>query len=290
MPQDNPGGGSPHADDLALLLDRARAAGEIARTYFRTSVKTWEKDDGAGPVTAADIEIDRMLKADLLAARPDHGWLSEETDDDRARTAHDRVFIVDPIDGTRAFMRGDETFCHALAIAVDGEITAAAAYFPIKDQMYWAVKGGGAFRDGAPIAPSARTGLDGATALSGKPQMAATLWPGGPPPVRREFRNSLVYRHCLVARGRFDVAFTLRPAWEWDVAAGELIAREAGAVVTTAAGARWRYNAEEPRMPGVLVGPAPLHAGLLARLDPTATPADPPADPGVVEETSTPEA
>lgn len=260
----------PHPDDraadLALLLDHARAAGEIARKHFRTDLETWEKDGGAGPVTEADLAIDRMLKADLLAARPDHGWLSEETEDDPARLSADRVFIVDPIDGTRAFMRGDDTFCHALAIVEKGEVVVAAAYFPIKDQMYWAVKGGGAFRDGVRIFPSDRAALEDASALSGQPQMAAKLWPGGPPPVRREFRNSLVYRHCLVARGRFDVAFTLRPAWEWDVAAGELIAREAGAIVTTAEGALWRYNAEAPRMPGAIVGPPPLHAALMARL------------------------
>ncbi|MEO1612121.1 MAG: inositol monophosphatase family protein, partial [Pseudomonadota bacterium] len=136
----------PYGEDLALLMDRARAAGEIARKFHRTDVATWEKDHGAGPVTEADIAIDRMLRAELTAARPDHGWLSEETEDDKSRTEAHRAFIVDPIDGTRAFMRGDDTFCHALAIAEAGEIVAAAAYFPIKDQMYWATKGGGAWR------------------------------------------------------------------------------------------------------------------------------------------------
>ena len=258
----------PYVSDLALLKTWARAAGDIARAHFRTEVETWEKDGGAGPVTAADIAIDRMLKAELTAARPDHGWLSEETEDDAARCGCDCAFIVDPIDGTRAFMRGDDTFCHALAIAREGEIGVAVAYFPIRDQMYWATKGGGAFLDGAPISPSSRIELDGATALSGKPQMDPSKWPGGPPPVLREFRNSLVYRHCLVAKGRFDVAFTLRPAWEWDVAAGELIAREAGAVATTTDGSLWRYNAPHPRMPGVIVAPAALHAQILARLRP----------------------
>ncbi|MEL7465645.1 MAG: 3'(2'),5'-bisphosphate nucleotidase CysQ [Pseudomonadota bacterium] len=258
----------PYADDLALLMDHARAAGEIARKYHRTDVDTWEKDHGAGPVTEADIAIDRMLKAELTAARPDHGWLSEETEDDKSRIDAHRAFIVDPIDGTRAFMRGDDTFCHALAIAEAGEIVAAAAYFPIKDQMYWATRGGGAFHDGERIACSPREELAGASALSGQPQMKAALWPGGPPPVNREFRNSLVYRHCLVARGRFDLAFTLRAAWEWDVAAGELIAREAGAVVTTKEGDAWRYNAEHPRMPGAIIAPPALHAQLMARLAP----------------------
>ncbi|MGB0409996.1 MAG: inositol monophosphatase family protein [Pikeienuella sp.] len=256
----------PYADDLALLLDRARAAGVIARDKFGKDIAKWNKDGDAGPVTEADIAIDRMLRADLLEARPDYGWLSEETEDDAVRCDHDKVFIVDPIDGTRAFMRGDDGFCHALAVSVGGEIVAAAAYFPIKDQMYWATKGGGAFRDGEVIRPTERTDINGAAALSGKIQMDPQKWPGGAPPVNREFRNSLVYRHCLVARGRFDVAFTLRAAWEWDVAAGELIAREAGAIVSTTEGGQWQYNARHPRMPGVIVGPAPLHSDVLARL------------------------
>ena len=256
----------PYAEDLALLIDYARAAGEIARRHHRADVASWEKDGGAGPVTEADIAIDRMLKAALTRARPGYGWLSEETEDDPARCRAERCFIVDPIDGTRAFMRGDDTFCHALAVADKGEIVAAAAYFPIKDQMYSATKGGGAWRDGASISVSERAALDGASALSGGPQMAAKHWPGGPPPVNREFRNSLVYRHCLVARGRFDVAFTLRGAWEWDVAAGELIAREAGAAVTTKDGAAWSYNAPHPRMPGVIVAPPALHTQILTRL------------------------
>lgn len=264
MPQDN-----PFADDLALLKDHARAAGVIARENFNKDIPKWNKSGDAGPVTAADIAIDRMLRTELLDARRDYGWLSEETEDDIARCDHDRAFIVDPIDGTRAFMRGDDTFCHALAVSLHGEIVAAVAYFPIKDEMYWATKGGGAFRDGVAITPSTRSEIDGASALSGKIQMDPKKWPGGPPPVNREFRNSLVYRHCLVARGRFDVAFTLRAAWEWDVAAGELIAREAGAIVTTTDGVGWTYNARQPRMPGVIAGPAPLHANVLARLKPT---------------------
>lgn len=256
----------PYQKDLDLLLEYARAAGEIARSKFKRDIDKWEKDGGAGPVTEADIAIDRMLKAELIEARPDYGWLSEETEDDTARCNHDLCFIVDPIDGTRAFMRGDDTFCHALAVADKGVIVAAAAYFPIKDEMYWATKGGGAFLQGDAIRVSEKATLDGATALAGQPQMNPDRWPGGPPPVTREFRNSLVYRHCLVADGTFDMAFTFRPAWEWDVATGELIAEEAGAMISTQHGDRWVYNSHHPRMPGVVIAPPVLHSALLQRL------------------------
>ncbi len=252
--------------ELDLLVAAAREGGEIAMRWRREGARSWEKAAGAGPVSEADIEIDRMLHARLLGARPGYGWLSEEKEDDAARLAHERIFIVDPIDGTRAYIRGDDGFCIALAVAEAGEVIAAAAHFPAKGETYWAEKGGGAFRDGAPLHISGRSEIDGAAALAGKPQMVPSSWPGGPPPVNRAFRNSLVERHCLVAQGSFDLAFTLRQAWEWDVAAGALIAEEAGATVTTAEGGRWRYNAPMPRMPGVVAGPAALHADILARL------------------------
>ena len=256
----------PYAAELTLLLDHARAAGEIARVHHRTDLATWEKDGGAGPVTEADIAIDRMLKAELTRAEPDYGWLSEETEDDPVRCEADRAFIVDPIDGTRAFMRGDDSFCHALAVVDKGEVVAACAYFPIKDQMYWATKGGGAFRDGERITTSSRTEIDGAATLSGKPQMNPSKWPGGPPPVMREFRNSLVYRHCLVARGRFDLAFTLRAAWEWDVAAGDLILREAGAVTSDRTARALRFNNKLPQVNGVLAANPVLHGKIVSEL------------------------
>ena len=128
-----------------------------------------------GEADFSPLDRELVVRA-LTAARPDYGWLSEETEDDQSRTAHDRVFIVDPIDGTRAFMRGDDTFCHALAIAEAGEIVAAVAYFPIKDQMYWATKGGGAFRDGHTLSVSPRTELSGASALAGKVQLTPSRW------------------------------------------------------------------------------------------------------------------
>ncbi len=254
------------AADLALLSDAARAAGEIAMRRFRSDIESWDKGGGQGPVSDADLEIDAMLRSELRAARPDYGWLSEETEDDRARLEAERVFIVDPIDGTRAFIAGQPTFAHALAVVERGVPVAGVVHLPAKDRMFSAIVGGGAFLNGAPIAPSGRTALDGASALTGAAQMAPELWPGGPPPVSRHFRSSLAYRLCLVACGRFDAMITLRPAWEWDVAAGDLIVREAGGEVTDREGARALYNAEHPRVHGMLAAPRPLHAALMARM------------------------
>lgn len=115
------------SDDLALLDAAARAAGAIALRYWRRSPETWDKGDGAGPVSEADLAIDRMLAADLRAARPDYGWLSEESADEPGRLGAARTFIIDPIDGTRAFLDGTPDFAVSLAVADAGRVTAAGA-------------------------------------------------------------------------------------------------------------------------------------------------------------------
>jgi voltage-gated potassium channel Kch len=118
------------AHDLALLTEAALKAGEIAMRFWKRSPKSWDKGGGHGPVTEADLDVNEMLAAKLLAARPDYGWLSEETEDGAARLAAERVFIIDPIDGTRAFMAGEDTFAHSLAVAEHGRVTAAVVYLP----------------------------------------------------------------------------------------------------------------------------------------------------------------
>jgi len=255
------------ASDLALLVRSAQAAGAIALRHFKADPQTWEKP-GKGPVTEADIEIDRMLKAELTAARPDYGWLSEESEGAHDRDARERVFIIDPIDGTRAFIAGEQGWGTALAVAERGRVVAAVMHLPARGQTYSAALGQGAARDGEPIRASVRTMLDGATALAASSQLKAELWPGGVPAVERHFRSSLAWRLCLVAEGRFDMMVTLRDAYEWDIAAGALIAAEAGAKVTDKHGEALNFNRHPARSAGVIAAPIPLHRSLLARLSP----------------------
>ena len=252
--------------DISLLIDAALAAGDIAKTYFKEEPEAWDKGDGQGPVTEADLAIDQMLKSELLAARSDYGWLSEETDDDSDRLTRDRVFIVDPIDGTRAFMAGHEHFAHSLAIAENGEITAAVVHLPIMERTYVATKGGGATMNGVPIAVNDSDDISSTTFLANKANMAPEFWRGGVPPIKRSFRPSLAYRVCLAAEGRYHGMLTLRPTWEWDVAAGDLIAREAGAVVTTQDRVAPRYNNPKPQLSGMLTAGPFLHAKLMEYL------------------------
>ncbi|MGM0586303.1 MAG: inositol monophosphatase family protein, partial [Pseudomonadota bacterium] len=154
-PETLPGAPDPRdAEDLALLVEAADAAGEIALRHFRSGPESWEKSGGLGPVSEADLEVDRMLRAELLAARPGYGWLSEETADEgerrAGRLAAERIFVADPIDGTRAFLKGEETWGHALAVVQGGEVRAGVMRLPARGVLYVAAKGGGATRDGAP--------------------------------------------------------------------------------------------------------------------------------------------
>jgi len=256
----------PENDDLTLLLSAANAAGDIAARYFQSDQQVWDKGGGQGPVTEADLEIDKMLHQRLLAARPDYGWLSEESEDNTDRLGCKRVFIVDPIDGTRAFVHGQKTFANALAVAENGQVIAGVVHLPLRGLTYHAVRGFGAFLNGKPIRQSGREMLAGATVLAAKAQFDPALWPAGVPDIDRHFRSSLAYRLALVAEGRFDAMLTLRDAWEWDIAAGALICAEAGVTITDRQNRPLRFNNRRPQTAGVLAASASVHAGFLACL------------------------
>ena len=251
------------AADLSLLLDAAREAGAIAMARFRRDPRWHDKPGGQGPVSEADLAVDRALREWLTAARPDHGWLSEEAPDDPARLACRRVFVVDPIDGTRAYLAGDPGWGLSLALVEDGRPVAAVMHMPALGATYAARRGGGASRDGAPIHPSGRAGARGARVLASRAALAPGRWPSGPPPVERHARPALAHRLCLVAEGRFDAALSLAPVWEWDVAAGALIAEEAGAVVTDREGRALRFNTPARRGPGIVAATPGVHGALM---------------------------
>jgi myo-inositol-1(or 4)-monophosphatase len=256
----------PAPDDLALLVEAAQAAGEIARGYFRQSPRIWEKP-GAGPVTEADIAVNDMLAERLRGARPGYGWLSEETPDSPERLDAARAFVIDPLDGTRAFIEGDHNWAHSLAVVDNGEAVAAVVYLPMADKLYAASKGHGATLNGARITVAPADTLDGATVLATRSNFEPWFWSGAEVPrVKRQFRSSLAYRMSLVAEGRFDAMLTLRPTWEWDVAAGALIVTEAGGRVTDRQGARPRFNAATAQINGVIAAAPGLHGEITARL------------------------
>ena len=203
----------------------------------------------------------------LRGARPDYGWLSEESEDSAARLGASRVFIVDPIDGTRSLIEGTDLWAHSLAVAERGVITAAVIHLPMRDALYAAAAGQGATLNGAPIRAGRARDLADAHVLIARPALEPRHWlDGRVPALRRAFRPSLAYRLALVAEGRFDAMLTLRPTWEWDVAAGDLILREAGAAISDRRGGPLVFNNPVPQVAGVLAANPGLHAGLAAAL------------------------
>jgi myo-inositol-1(or 4)-monophosphatase len=253
--------------DLDLLNDAARASGSIAKSFFQNSPQSWDKADGAGPVTEADLAVNTLLEERLLNARPNYGWLSEESADTSDRQTKEHVFIIDPIDGTRSFIQGALTWAHSLAVARDGVITAAAIFLPMRDLLFSAELGSGARLNGAPISASLQDGYAGSNILATKPSLDAEHWVDGSPPLfERHHRPSLAYRLSLVAQGKFDAMLTLRPSWEWDIAAGALIIAEAGGTISDKTGAPLKFNSIDPRLNGVVAAGPSLHPTLVEDL------------------------
>ena len=249
-------------EDLTLLESRVRAAGKIALQYFCGSYKRWNKEGGS-PVTEADLAIDSFLKTELHQARPDYGWLSEESADDPARLGRERVFVVDPIDGTIAFMKGRPHFTICAAIVENGRPAAAVVFNPAQDECFKAGSGRGARLNGQPIHVGDRTEIAGMRLLADRKLFSE--WP----PMQIEGFNSIAYRIVLVAMGRFDAMISLTRKRDWDLAAADLILTEAGGQLVGADGATLRYNnAEAIQGATIAAGPAliaPLLAGLEAK-------------------------
>jgi len=254
------------ATDLPLLIDAARMAGRMATAFAGKTTRRWNKPGDAGPVTEADLAVNDLLMNVLRLARPEYGWLSEETEDGTARLDNERVFIIDPIDGTRSFVEGSSTWAHSIAVAEHGVITAAVIFLPMRDMLYDAALGRGARLNGAPIQSSAVRDIADATVLATKPTLLAEQWRDAVPNFKRAYRPSLAYRLGLVAQARFDAMLTLRPSWEWDIAAGALIVTEAGGACTDRSGAPLQFNNEDPRLNGVVAGGSLIHSALLTGL------------------------
>lgn len=239
-------------------------AGKIARqAYIDHEDKVWDKGSGH-LVTETDIAVNNYLAEALNTARPDYGWLSEETKDDFSRHACPRTFVVDPIDGTRAFIDRSPNFAVSVAIIENGLTVAGALYNPLMEELYEATKGGGARLNGKSISVSGRTVLKGAN-MVGYPRKFRRL---GWPEMNVTIANSMAYRIALVASGKADATVSFTPKSDWDLAAAELIATEAGAVICNLRGDAFRYDRESTSEFGVICAGPSLHALLLERVNP----------------------
>ncbi len=213
------------AEDLELLRSNAVAAGVLALGRFRQPLKSWSKQN-ASPVTEADIIVDQFLNASLLGARPDYGWLSEESVDDPARLEKKRIFVVDPIDGTRAFIRGEDCWSVSLAVVENGVAIAGVVYAPARDELYDAAFGLGARFNGEALMRQPRDGelpvVPAPGAIHRELEHAGLAYLHGQP------LPSLAYRLVQAATGRFDAVPARRGAHDWDIAGAAAILSECG--------------------------------------------------------------
>ncbi len=238
-------------DDLNLIRDAAAEAGRIAMTYFGREPEVWMKN-GTSPVSEADMAVDTFLKDALLLARPDYGWLSEETTDTAARLDRHRTFVVDPIDGTRSFLSGGDVWCISVAVVENGRSLVGVLDCPVRGEVFASARACGATRNGQPLQVR-------------EPEVPARV--AGPKAMIREIPDelaqkietvryipSLAYRIAMVAGGEIDASFVKASAHDWDLAAVDLILDEAGGTIVDEAGRRPYYAGKNPRLGPLVAG------------------------------------
>jgi myo-inositol-1(or 4)-monophosphatase len=235
---------SDHIGDVAALaghlVEAVREAGALALKTFDGPLQRWTKADGS-PVTDGDIAVDRLLHRHLAGAVPDAAWLSEERPDDSARLSARRAWVIDPIDGTRAYMGGRPDWSIAVALVEDGRPILSAVFAPVEQALFLAAAGEGATLNGAPISAGSAAELEGARFAGPKRQLdrLARLIPGL---VEVPRVYSLALRLARIAEGALDVAFASGPSHDWDLAAADLLVHEAGGALTTLDGRVLSYN------------------------------------------------
>jgi myo-inositol-1(or 4)-monophosphatase len=257
--------------DLERALSAAWSAGEAIMTSFRQVVDVRQKGPDQ-PVTAADLAANEALAGGLLGAEPDAGWLSEESVDAADRLGRDRVWIVDPLDGTRSFIGGYREFAVSVALVEGGEVALGVVYNPARDDLFWAIRGGGAYRvrhwRGGPFEgqrlslpppdPRARGCVLASRTEIRRGELVPfqELWDVRP-------LGSTAYKLVVVAAGAGHAFVSRGPKSEWDVAAGGLVLEEAGGLVTDVRGDRLRYNRPDPYVHGVVAAHPAVHQELL---------------------------
>jgi myo-inositol-1(or 4)-monophosphatase len=236
--------------DAELLRETVREAGRLALSLFRTELKNWTKG-ASSPVSEADIRVNDLLEDRLRAATPDYGWLSEESVDDDARLGKARVWIVDPIDGTRGYLAGREDWCVSVALVEDTSPLLAAVFAPATDEFFFAARGEGAARNDVPVHATPGTELDFSRIAGPKPLVERLNLSAGEITLYPRI-GSLALRLCRVAQGSLDAAFAGGQSRDWDLAAANLIVQEANGNMTALSGDQILYNRREVTH-GVLV-------------------------------------
>ncbi len=257
--------------EKALAIAAARAAGDIIRTIYETDYTVEYKRGDNSPVTLADQEANRKIQAMLQAAFPDYGWLSEETVDSSARLTAHRVWVVDPMDGTREFIQKIPEFAVSIGLIEAGWPLLGVVYNPSLDQLFWAVRSQGAWCGSRPLRVPETPHLAGATILSSRSETKRGEWKDFAALFRARPMGSIAYKLACIASGEADASFTLVPKNEWDICAGTLLVEEAGGRVTTLSGTPVRFNQPTTLLQGLVASNGKLHPQLLKLVKPRLT-------------------
>lgn len=246
----HPGGQNHLGRETETAERAAREAGDIIMALYRKDYQIKEKGKG-NPVTTADLEANRKLQEIILGSFPEDGWLSEEDHDNLKRLQAARVWVVDPIDGTKEFIAGIPQFAVSVGLVVEGRPILGVVYNPVADELYRAVKDHGAVLNGRAIHVSSREEVKGALLLVSRsePRRKFSRFAEA---CRLEPVGSIAYRLAMVAGGKGDGTLTFRSLHEWDVCAGVLIVEEAAGVVLDGAGKGLRFNRAETVHRGIV--------------------------------------
>jgi myo-inositol-1(or 4)-monophosphatase len=253
--------------ELELAREAALSAGEILERYFRDRGFEIEQKGKDNPVTTADFDADHEIKRLLRAPFPEYGWLSEETADNPDRLSCHRVWIVDPLDGTKEFIKGIPEFVIAIALAEDGHAILGVTYNPIKREMFWCARGSGCYMDSRPVHVTPTPTLEHATVLASRSETSRGEWKNYEGKLRVNPIGSVAYKLALVAAGRADATFTRTPKSEWDIASGAALIVEAGGRITDIDGSEMRFNKPSVKLKGFVASNTLLH-GEIERLVP----------------------
>lgn len=263
-------GNSPRdwQDDLALIVEVGKQAGALALTYFGADPEVWWKSESRSPVSAADYAVNTLLSERLRTARPDYGWLSEETDDDDSRLTCETVFVIDPIDGTRAFLGGQNTWCVSIAVVHQGRPVAGVLVAPALKELFAATFAGPATLNGEVIHVAAHLPQEPLKVATPAELLGAFHGHIRERLTRVEHVPSLAYRLALVAAGRIDATLVVKNAHDWDLAAADLILQQAGGGLRDVEGQPLLYNRSHVRHGYLLAGTNAVLPDLLAGFAP----------------------
>jgi myo-inositol-1(or 4)-monophosphatase len=251
--------------ELEVAEEAARAAGAIIRELYERTVDVREKSRD-NPVTEADLRANERIRGMIDREFPQDGWLSEETADSGDRLRRRRVWIVDPLDGTKEFIQHIPELCVCIALVEEGVPIIGVSFNPIRNELFAAARGDRLRLNGAPAHVSDVADLSRARVLASRSEEKRGEWDPFKPLMRVELTGSVAYKLALIAAGRADATFSLTPKNEWDVCAGAMLIEAGGGVMTDSAGRPLRFNRPDPKLPGIIASNRALFEPIRALL------------------------